>query len=63
LGARRDASAKHLRDSTIPSVAVIHATFWANDTSKITQLVGNAAAAITGKPKPARGEHATIRLG
>ncbi len=51
------------RELALVQVRVIHATYWANDTSKITQLIRNAAAAITGKPTPALGEHATIRLG
>ncbi len=44
-------------------VRILHATYWANDTSKITQLLHNAAAAVTGKSTPALGEHATVRLG
>ena len=44
-------------------VRIIHATYWANDASKITQLLHNAAAAVTGKPTRILAEHATIRLG
>jgi len=44
-------------------VRILHATYWANDTSKMTQLLHNAVAAVTGKSTPALGEHAKIRLG
>lgn len=33
-------------------VQIIHATYWANDTSRVTQLLCNAIAAVTGKPAP-----------
>ena len=44
-------------------VRIVHATYWANDASKITQLLYQAAAAVTGKPGKGQAEHATIHLG
>lgn len=49
-------------DLALVQVRIIHANYWDNDRSRITQLFQFAKAAVTGKATTTLGEHAKIRM-